>query len=354
MQKERNLLVSMIVDALKHTARAGWIAPRGSVKKDEWTAESGAINEYTPVGGGKPEAVAPRALSPEFFQQIDKIDADMADISGMHYRPAPGMRAAAAFALQQETDNTLSEPVADNVETFMMRDGKLKLALARKYYNKGRNIRVTGENMRWEVMEYSRDAIGDGEEVEIQNGGQLAQDKTQRLGQVMQLLQAKDAKGQPVIDAYEARKLLDLENSENIDSQAKADVNRAKYENDLLAKAEQVQVNKWDNHDIHLREHYTRMKRLDFDQLPPAARNAYIVHTMAHEQAKAGAQASQGAPAQPGAPQGLPPELQGQMPPGIPNPAEQMAQEMIPQNPVASGLQTGLSNVQAVVSQANQ
>ncbi|MDB4895588.1 MAG: hypothetical protein JWN15_1850 [Firmicutes bacterium] len=359
LQRERNMYASMIQDALRHVARAGWIAPRGSVKKDEWSAESGAINEYTP-GIGKPEPVTPRAISGEFFQKIGLIDQDMADIAGIHYRPAPGMRAAAAFALQQETDNAMAEPVVANVDKFMIRDGKLKLCLARANYGKGRTIRVAGEGLRWEVMEFDAAKMGDSDDVEVQGSGQISQDKMQRMDQVLKLLQAKDAKGEPVIDAYEARRLLDLENSENIDSQVKADVNRARYENDLIGKGNQVATNRWDNHDIHLREHYTRMKRLDFDELTPVVRDAFIQHTMAHEQAKAQAP-QQGPPGQQQGPpgqQGVPPGMQpapGQMP-GMPPQAAQVVQQLMPDaasNP-AAGMRAGMTHVATVVAQAQQ
>lgn len=354
MQRERNLYASMIAEALRYVARGGWMAPRGSVKKDEWSAEAGSINEYTPVGGFKPDPVTPRAISGEFFVRMDKIDQDMADIAGIHFRPPTGVKAAAAFALQQETDNTLSEPVVDNVKAFLTRDGKLKLQLARKYYDTGRTIRVAGKGHQWEALEFSADDMGDSDAVIVTDAGQLAQDKMQRLEQVLKLLAAKDAKGEPVIDAYEARRLLDLENSENIDSQVHGDMTRARWENSRLEKANDVPVNRWDNHSIHLQEHYTRMKRIDFDELTPAAREAFIRHTLAHEQGKA----VNAAPAQG---QQVPPHMAppgGQMPwQGVPGQSAQMAQQMLPEPPsnqVQAGLQAGLTGVQKVVSQANQ
>lgn len=353
LQKERNLLCSMILDALKSTVRAGYMAPLGSVKKDEWTTDSGSINYYTPVGGFKPEPMgAQRAIAPEFFARLNQIDMDMGDIAGMHYRPAPGVRAAAAFALQQETDNTLGEPVSDNVRAFLVRDGQLKLRLTAAHYGRGRSIRTIGDAEQWEVMEYDRDKAGDCDAVEVQDGGQLASDKVQRLEQVLKLLGAKDAKGEPIIDALEARRLLDLENSYNIDSQVRADVNRARYENELLL-TQDVAVNRWDNDDVHLREHYTRMKRIDFDQLPVDVRNRMILHTQAHEQQKASKQA----PAMGPAPGGPPPMAAPGQPgvPGLPNEAAQMAQQALPgqSGPVVQGLQSGLSNVNNLVSQAN-
>lgn len=350
LQRERNELVSRILYALRHTVSAAWLAPKGSVEKDGISAEAGAVTYYTPINGMKPEAVTPPAISPEFFTRVSAIDQEMADIAGLHPRPAPGIRAAAAFALQQEMDNTIAEPVVENLRTWLVRDAQLKLALARKHYKRGRTIRTVGDAMQWEVMEYDRARLGDGDAVEIQDSGKLAQDHIQRIDQVLKLVGAKDAKGEPIIDAYEARRLLDLENSENLDSQVKADVNRARWENSLLEEGKQVPVNRWDNHDVHLREHYTRMKRLDFDTLPPVAREQFMLHTQAHEAAKAGAQAL--AP-QPGAPPQMPPQGVPGQPPGSQGP---QGQPPLPPGagPVPAGLQSSMTAVNNTVAQTNQ
>ncbi len=350
LQRERNLLASMILDALRYTVRAGWLAPNGSLKKDVINSESGSITFYTPVGGLKPEPMTPQSVNAQYFQRIAMIDQDMADIAGIHSRPPAGVRAAAAFALQQESDNTLAEPIVENVNAWLVRDGQLKLRLAKAHYGRGRTIRVAGGNLRWEVTEFDATDMGDSDDVEIQGSGQLAQDKVQRLDQVMKLITMKDAKGEPIIDAYEARRLLDLENSENIDSQIKADINRARWENEQMDAGKPITVNRWDNHDAHLREHYTRMKRLDFDELPPAAREQYMLHTMAHEQAKASVGgAAQGASQPMAAP--------GQSQVQAMTPSSQLAQQVLPQGApslqVAAGLQSGLSAVSNVVAQAN-
>lgn len=353
LQRERNLLASMILDGIKHTVRASVMAPKGSVKKDSWNAEAGAVLEYEFTGGGKPEPLQTTPVHPEVFQRISMIDQDMADIAGIHYRPSVNMRAAAAFALQQESDNATSEPITQNVEAFLIRDGQLKLRLAKANYNKGRTIRVAGSAMQWEVIEFDRDKLGDSDEVEIQTGGQLAQDRIQRMDQVIKLLAAKDAKGEPLIDSYEARRLLDLENTENLDSGVRADMNRARFENTRLEKGQQVPVNRFDNHQVHMREHYLRMKRLDFDELTVEQQQAFMAHTLAHEQAIMGAAMAQRGPAPPG------PQMQQPMPgmqPGAP-PQPPQAPPVVQAQPGSTmppGLQAGLTHVANVVSQANQ
>lgn len=342
-QKERNLLISMQLEGIRRAVTAGVLAPKGSLEKDAVVAEPGAITFYTPVGGGKPEPWQTQPYSPHMDRRLMEIDQTMSEIAGVHFRPPQNVRAAAAFALQQDSDNTMAEPVAENVKDFLRRDGRLKLELVKKHYTDGRMLLITGQTMRYEVMEFQRDKFGDSTFVDVQDAGQLAQDRVQRLDQVLKLLGAKDAKGEPVIDAYEARRLLDIENSENIDSQVRADITRARFENDQMDKGlGPIPVNRWDNDDVHLREHYTRMKRLDWDQLPPSSRQQYEAHALLHEQQKANKAMAAQASAGPG---------NMQRPPGgqpvQQNPVAEMAQAMIPNaaEPVRAGLQAGLTSV---------
>lgn len=139
--------------------RAAIFVPTGSgITPGMMTIQNGAVYEYNPAGGGKPEAAPAPQLPPEVAQNAATARSEIGQLSAqsdIEGSKMPGqLRSGQAWAaMQHEQDITLTVTTEGLLRAH--RDcGRQSLAMAKMFYDAPRIAKYRGPSGDWAIMQF--------------------------------------------------------------------------------------------------------------------------------------------------------------------------------------------------------
>jgi len=317
LQKEVNRTHSQIVESKNKMAKPQWRAQKGAVDPTKMTAEPGLIIQYTP-GFQAPEPVQPPSLPSYVMQDLQLLETEMDDLAATGEitkgNVPPGITAASAISyLQEENDNRFAPTVA-SIEEATEKVGRQLLSLVNDYWDQERKVKVVGDNNLTDVMIFSKSDLADNTDFTVEAGSAAPRSRASRQAFIIELVKMG------MIDQKQGLKYLDMVETGELYQQAQLDTRQVQRENlkmkemgqmtpspmmadptqipglaqqipqvdpmtgqPMQPQLQQFPINDYDDDNAHIVGHGNYMKREEFEQWDPNAKQVLINHWNAHK-----------------------------------------------------------------------
>lgn len=325
LQKEYNRTISQIVEYKNLMVKPQIFAPVGSLRQ-RLTNEPGAVFEYSPVAGLKPEPMQTPNLPPYVFEHLANVKSRIDEIFNRNTlqegKPPPNVEAGVAIDLLQEMAADTMAPTINLMEKALGDAGEYMIALAQKYYEEPRLLKIKGSGGSVQVKEFTRSDLVGNISVHVEAGSGLPRSRAGKQAYIMELVKMQ------VIPPDRAMKYLDVADAQGLRAQMQADEDQALREHDRLinnqvlnqnavqAAMEQLQesggqvnpetgqpwqdqddLQEWltsqslqpfifEDYGTHLDVHGQFMKSVEYEMLPDDAKKRFIDHFTATMTAK--------------------------------------------------------------------
>lgn len=237
-----------------------------------------------------PQFLRPPDLPVYVLQEIDRIEASIQEISGLHEVskasvPA-GVTAASAINLLQEADDTRLGPEITDMETSLAYAGNLILKLRAKFNDDNRMIQIAGEDGDWDIFEFRGTMLKDNTNVEVQAGSAMPRSKAAKQAAMTEIFNMAIQYGMN-IDPRQIRKFLrdyEVGGLDKLFANVTQDEQQVVRENRKLLRGEAIDINDWDDDDFHIAAHEEEQKSRRFERSDDAARAVFQAHVNAHRE----------------------------------------------------------------------
>lgn len=284
LQREYNRTRSQIVEAKNLMAKPKLMGPKGSVDPTKITSEPGQFIPYEP-GLGEVKPLPMQSLPPYVENEVQRIMSDMDDISGQHEisrgNTPSQVTAATAISYLQEQDDTMLAEIIHGIEYGMEQLGRHILCYVIDYWDMERMIKIAGKDESFDVTFLKGSALKGNKDVRVEAGSALPHSKAAKQAFLMDLFKMGVFAQNPA----EFLKILDLRGIDKVLADYKIDMQQAQRENIKMSLGIPVQVNDFDNHELHLEQHNRYSRTQEYEMLDPRNQALFIQHRQAHQQA---------------------------------------------------------------------
>lgn len=236
------------------------------------------------VPGIKPEFIQPNGYPAWAGERPDYYKQAMQDIAGQHEVSnggTPGrVESGQAIQLLQESDDAVIRDAIDSNEEAIARGFWQSAALYKQYGDPVKLIQAYDENGAIEVRQMYKDKIDLATRIRVQTTTALPTSLAGKSDRVLNWLQYG------VVTPEDARELLDLSSENPSLLPYLRDKLNAIQENVKMKSGDDVIPVLWDDHDVHLDQHYKEMKTEEFRNMEPQAQEAFIQHIDLHKELK--------------------------------------------------------------------
>lgn len=184
LQNELNRTYAQIVKHRNIALKPMMFYDSGSLDPKKIISKAGT---YIPIalGANRPTAVPLQDLSQAFWNLIDKIEAELQNITGQHdvtQASAPGAdTAASAIAQLQEADNNFLSGWLQSIERVFEQTARHFLALAVQFWDQPRLVKLAGDDMSYDVQELMGSDLKHGTDIRMEPGTGLPDSKAARI-----------------------------------------------------------------------------------------------------------------------------------------------------------------------------
>lgn len=347
LNREYNEINAQVKEHHNLMSKGKWLVPKGSgIRKGMITSQPGEVIQHNP--GFEPKQADIKPLPAAVYQERERVQSDFQAVGGIHRvsqgAPPKGVTAGVAILQLQEADDADLGPFLAHLEEAVAQLAHAILNIIRDNYTSERLVHVAGPNRKYLVRSFRGSDLEGVLDVQPVSESAFPWSKAARQQmltdmamKIPQIFMDPDT-GQFDVDAF--RSALPLGGLESIAPSADLDVAEAKREQEmfevyLIESNELPEVGFWQDHKVHLREHYKVLKSSAFKEWSPEVQQRFIQHVQMHQQevqmqmdkmmqrqnaAKNGGDPNQQGPA--GAP--------GQPPAGPPALTEQIASDLDP------------------------
>ncbi len=298
--------VSQLVENIDHMGNPMWVVATQSQVKDKIRNIPGAIVRYRHVPNVPPPQQVPGVPMPGQVENlVVGLRDQILDVSGQSEvsrgRMPAGVRSGVQAGMIQAEDETRIDPVVENFELAIARQGSLILSRYSQFYPTERLVRLYRPDGTFEVIKFKGTDIRGATDVIIQPDSSLPQNKAARREYVLQLAQLGLE-----TDPKRLKDMLELGDGEPDEwdiafqqafreNQAMLGIGKQAIDpqmpQEMGAQGSQPQaipVRQYHNHKAHLQKHYALMNSGEFEDLAkkyPELQRLFEEHTAMHEQA---------------------------------------------------------------------
>lgn len=209
----------------------------------------------------KPEYLHPPEMPVYVQNEIDRIESAIAEIAGIHEvskaTVPSGVTAASAINLLQEADDTRLGPEIHDMETALGKAGTKILKLRAAFQTDQRIIRSAGEDGEWDIRGYRNAMLKKNTNVECQAGSAMPRSKAAKQAGMMEMLSLMLQYGLD-INPRDLRKVMrdyGVGGLENMFADLNTDELQIRREHNYMKNGQPIDINDFDNHDIHIEGH---------------------------------------------------------------------------------------------------
>lgn len=238
--------------------------------------------------GSIPQFLAVPELPMYVREDIDRRIAAMREIAG-HYEissggvPA-GVTAAAAINLLLEQNDTVLAPDIGDMEDALTGLGQRLLSMLHAYADDERMIRIAGDDGAWDVRAFKGKDLRDCEEDGIQVGSGIPQSKAAKQAALQEVLNMFAQAGVP-LNERDLRKVMqeyEVGGLEKFFASIGRDERQITRENQRLANGEPLEINTYDDDELHIMGHQDFQKSSRYDALPDPIKAGFETHVQKH------------------------------------------------------------------------
>lgn len=334
LQREYNRTKGQIIEAKNRMSKPQLLAEEGSLDPGKVTSEPGQIILYRP-GFNPPRPLELQEIPSYVLQELDRIQADMNEISGQHEiargQTPQGISAATAISYLQEQDDTKLSFTYDSIEEGTEKIAYQSLMYVQQFWDTPRQVKTAGQDSSFDVMAFQGSDLRGNTDIRIESGSALPTSRAAKQAFIMDLMKMG------FIDPQKGLEVMDIGGIDKIYEQLQTDLRQAMRENLKMAQVTPqiiaqfteetaqkmaqdphvaqmiatgqvvvdpqsgtismddgtgnpipfdvplvVDVNNWDNHQVHIQKHNDYRKSQAYDNLTPEAKQLFDEHVQAH------------------------------------------------------------------------
>lgn len=222
-------------------------------------------------------------------EDIQRIEASMREIAGQHEVSSgtvpAGVTAASAINLLQEADDTRLGPDIADMEAALAGLGRRVLDLVGMYYTDQRVVKIAGDDGSWEIFPFRGSMLTGHADINVQAGSAMPRSKAAKQAAMQELLNLVLQYGVPVKPRDLRKFFADYEVAglERMFSELGTDERQVQRENRRLGVGEPVQINSYDDDQVHVDGHTEWFKTPEFESRPEHIKAAAIAHVEMHK-----------------------------------------------------------------------
>jgi hypothetical protein len=233
LQKELNYIISKTAEYIKLTVTPRVWAPVGSLRQ-RITTEPGAVYEFTPIAGLRPEPEKLPAIPPYVFEYLETVNKKLRDAFALSEvtegTVPPNVEAGVAIDLLQEMSTDRLAPTIKLIEAAIARAGNLMLSLAQRYYIEPRLLKIRGSGGSTQVRKFTQADIDGGVSIMVEAGSGLPRTRAGRQARIQSYVEMG------VLKPDQAWKYLDIGDMKSVAKMFQADEDRAYREHDKIIR----------------------------------------------------------------------------------------------------------------------
>jgi hypothetical protein len=279
IQRRYNAFRNRKAEYLNLVTIGQWYSPEGTVEDESvLNNEPGNIIRYRNMGNGlRPEPVQFPSLPNSFEIEMDALMQEFTAVSGVselsRFSEAPtGVKSGIALSIANEQDDTRISMTANQINIASIDLGKKWLRLYRQFAQEPRLIRYVGGSSEIDLLYWNASDLRS-DDVIIDNSSALAETPSQRRQMVFDLMQTgifNRMETNP-FSSEGIRKIMEMLDfgfwEKGISEDEELQESKAKRENRQLMEGNLIQINDYDQDDIHIREHYRFMMSTDYEEI---------------------------------------------------------------------------------------
>lgn len=260
LQDQFNKLYSQRTQWVNKLLAGKYLAPKGhGIIQESFDDTSGEIIEYNPgPQGQKPEALQTPMIPNYAYQEEDRIQGSMFDISGINevsrgQVPSAGIPAIGMQFLMEQDDTRIGI-VTENNENGWACVGSLVLKYIVKFYEMPRLIKIAGPRLEYTIKSLVGKDLKGHTDVMVIRGSTLPGSKVLKRQEILNL-RTQGLFGNPN-DPQVIQKVMDmLEYGDSYLAWEEQSVDMIQIENDLELIEQEVvpDLNEFDNHELHIK-----------------------------------------------------------------------------------------------------
>lgn len=239
LQKELNKTLSQIVEYKNLTIKPRVWAPVGSLRT-RITNEPGAVYEFTPIGGLKPEIETLPSMPPYVFEHLSFIAESIKEAFALtdvsEGTVPPNVEAGIAIDLLQEMSSDRLAPTIRLMESALQRAGGRMLELAQRFYIEPRLLNIRGSGGNIQVKKFTQSDINGGISVHVEAGSGLPRTRAGRQARIESYVNLG------IIKPDQAWKYLDIADLKHVANAFSSDEDMAYRENEKMLEGQPLNI----------------------------------------------------------------------------------------------------------------
>ena len=274
---------------IRRTLTPKLVAPAGAVDPQSVNSRVEVI-AYNQVGEAPRWMIPDSGWMGQYETSMNRADMEMGDRAGQSdvssgRASSPSMPAAAILALQEADDTKMSithKLMGRGIEQAAWQ----VLELVKQFWTEERLVATYSETGALEVAHFSKADIDGQLDVHVSTESGIVRSKSAMVQLTMDLQKAG-----VLTDPRHILRLIQMPGMDFITEAFNVDARQAQRENEYLQLGEEVQVNTFDNHMVHITEHDNFRKSSEYDKLRRRAEAgdqeavAVVANTDAHAMA---------------------------------------------------------------------
>jgi hypothetical protein len=317
LQKELNRSRSQLIESKNRMSKPQLVAEKGSVDPARITSEPGLVIEYK-VGFQPPQPLPLQGLPSYVTDEIDRLGADISDLSGQHEvsngSTPPGVTAATAISFLQEQDESLIATSYTSIEESIEKIAGQTLTYVKMFWDEERTVKIVGLEGTFDVQTFTGADLRGNHDIRVESGSSLPTSRAAKQAFIMDLMKMG------FIDPNEGLEIMEVGGLNRIYERIQVDKRQAQRENlkmrvvtdeDLkIHQAEWMQTanpeaqrdqdsglpllpplivptHTYDNHQVHIEVHNAYRKSQAFERANATTKMLFEQHVREHEEALA-------------------------------------------------------------------
>jgi hypothetical protein len=297
-QTEYNKTVSQIAE---NAERFGNPVRARSVESNvsEWQGLPGEEIVYHAYTGGAsdlPQFLPPPEMPGYVQAQTERQLDDFRTISGqfeVSQGSVPeGVTAAAAISQLQEANDTQIGPDIAELSDALVDAGKMVMWMLTAYASNGRIAQIAGPDATWDIYTFKGDELGNASADEVDIGSGLTDSKAAKQAAIHEMLNLFIQNGQapPPRELRRITRDFQVGGLDHFFAGISRDINQINDEHRRMLQGEQLPINEYDNHQLHVEEHEDFQKSARYQLLVKGSPQEQMVaqsvamHVAAHKQ----------------------------------------------------------------------
>lgn len=273
LQKIWNSTLSDIVEFNRTMGRGKWLVPRNANMQQDPDDTFGQILNYTPQMGIKPEHLTIKGLPSSYQQILMAIGQEFMELYSQHEvtqgTNKSDIRSGEMVQLLLEQDDYGNIPTHAVFEESLEASMRRILRRIQKGYTDERMIQISGKGEDYEVFSFKGSDLRNNTDVMVKKESSLPDSKVGRQAKVMERYR-EGLYGDPRDPRVQKKiqHMLDDAVTDDVYGDSYRDEQIATKENKLLMdRPQQLRINSYDNHEVHIAFHNRAQKAPDHQVL---------------------------------------------------------------------------------------